>query len=168
MELSSLSEERLIIHLQVMNNFSRSATNTSSVCLRRSSNAINRASVDKLKQTQAPLPCGIRWTHEIFLSRGACHVSSQEHTVSCTRFAGASTWERKTSTWCARQLSHSTRCAEQQQPHSSHCADQNSHMWTQLERNRKTLKQSLKTSRVATRVKFPPKREFRKKSEQVK
>ena len=29
--------------------------------------------------------CGIRWTHEISFSRGACHVSSQERTVSCTR-----------------------------------------------------------------------------------
>ena len=72
----------------------RSATNTSSVCLRRSSNAIKRASMDKLEQTQAPLPCGMRWTREIFLSRGACHVSSQEHTVSCTR----KTRERKTGT----------------------------------------------------------------------
>ena len=30
-------------------------------------------------------PCGMRWAHEVFLSRCARHVSSQEHTVSCTR-----------------------------------------------------------------------------------
>ena len=36
-------------------------------------------------QTQAPQPCGMRWTHEVFLSHVACRVSSQEHTVLCTR-----------------------------------------------------------------------------------
>ena len=36
-------------------------------------------------QTQAQPPCGMRWTHEIFLSHVACSVSSQEHTVLCTR-----------------------------------------------------------------------------------
>ena len=29
--------------------------------------------------------CGMRWTHEVFLSHVACSVSSQEHTVLCTR-----------------------------------------------------------------------------------
>ena len=37
-------------------------------------------------QTQAPLPCGMRWTHEVFLSHCAHHVSSQEHTVLCTKY----------------------------------------------------------------------------------
>ena len=54
---------------------------TSSVCLRRSSRAANRASMD---ETKAPLPCEYEWTLDVFLSHVACRVSGQ-NTQPCAQ-----------------------------------------------------------------------------------
>ena len=62
----------------------RSATNASSVCLRRFSKTSNRVSMDNHRLRYH---VGRDEHLRFFLSHYAQHVASHEHTVSCTRFA---------------------------------------------------------------------------------
>ena len=85
----------------------------------------------------------MRWTREIFLSRGACHVSSQEHTVSCTRYADATTRERKIRhLMCRTTLANFTLC----RPKTHTCGPS----WNEWG----YIKAKLKTSPVVTRIMF--------------